>query len=61
MLRELDEAAAILPEWTASERGRVDKAAAYGILSRAALMGGSFNYNNDAAHYFKIAADAARR
>lgn len=61
VLRELDEAAAILPEWTASERGRVDKAAAYGILSRAALMGGSFNYNNDAAHYFKIAADAAEK
>ena len=45
MLRELDEAANILPEWIATDRGRVDKAAAYGIMSRAALMGGSFNYN----------------
>ena len=61
VLKELDESAKILPDWIASERGRVDKAAAYGLMSRAALMGGSFNYNNDAAHYFKIAAESAEK
>ena len=61
VLKELDESAGILTEWTASDRGRIDKAAAYGIMSRAALMGGSFNYNDDAAHYFRIAAEAAEK
>lgn len=61
VIKELNEAADILPDWIATERGRVDKAAAYGILSRAALMGGSFNYNDDAARYFAIAAEAAEK
>ena len=59
ILKEFEEAAADLP-WTATERGRVDKAVAYGLKARAALLGGSLNYGNKAAEYFGTAATAAQ-
>ena len=59
ILNELDECAEILPSWIANERGRVDKSVAYGIKARAALLGGSLDYDGKGKEYFKIAADAA--
>ena len=45
--------------WKATERGRVDRSVAYGLLSRIALFAGSFNVNEKGQEYFRIAADAA--
>ncbi|MDF1573445.1 MAG: RagB/SusD family nutrient uptake outer membrane protein, partial [Bacteroidales bacterium] len=59
ILSEMDEVAAMLP-WTATERGRVDRAVAYGLKARAALLGGSLNYRGDGAEYFRIASQAAQ-
>ncbi|HZH73033.1 MAG TPA: RagB/SusD family nutrient uptake outer membrane protein [Mariniphaga sp.] len=59
VLDEFEEAAADLP-WMASERGRVDKAVAYGLKARAALLGGSLDFGGKGAEYFRIAADAAQ-
>ena len=59
VLKEFEEAAADLP-WTATERGRVDKAVAYGLKARAALLGGSLNYGGKATEYFRSAATAAQ-
>jgi hypothetical protein len=58
ILNETAEAARYL-EWTAAVRGRMDKAAAYGLRARAALLGGSLNYGGRAEDYFRIAAAAA--
>ncbi|MBZ4676718.1 MAG: RagB/SusD family nutrient uptake outer membrane protein [Anaerophaga sp.] len=58
ILSEMDLAANDLP-WIATERGRVDKAVAYGLKARAALLGGSLNYGGKAADYFRISANAA--
>lgn len=58
ILKEIDESVAHLP-WIATERGRVDKAFAYGLKARAALLGGSLNYGNQGNQYFRISADAA--
>ena len=58
ILSEMDLAAKDLP-WTATDRGRVDKAVAYGLKARAALLGGSLNYGGKAAEYFRISANAA--
>ena len=58
ILRETAEAARYL-EWTAPVRGRMDKAAAYGLRARAALLGGSLDYGGNADYYFRIAAAAA--
>lgn len=52
-------AAAKYLEWTAPVRGRIDKAAAYGLRARAALLGGSLNYGGKGADYFRIAAASA--
>lgn len=58
ILTQMDEAAADLP-WTATERGRVDKAVAYGLKARAALLGGSLDYGGKSSDYFTVAAAAA--
>lgn len=60
IINELEEAATALP-WTSSERGRVDKAVAYGLQARAGLLGGSLNYDNKGEEYFKTAAIAAEQ
>lgn len=60
LIKDLNEAAEDLP-WTSTQRGRVDKAVAYGLISRIGLFSGSFNVNNKGAEYFKIAADAAKK
>jgi len=59
ILEDLDLAAEYL-DWTAPNRGRVDKSVAYGLKARAALLGGSLNYGGKGAGYFAIAADAAQ-
>jgi len=58
LINDLNDAADYLP-WTATERGRVDKAVAYGLIARIGLFGGSFNVNDKASEYFRVAADAA--
>ncbi|MDD4158048.1 MAG: RagB/SusD family nutrient uptake outer membrane protein [Proteiniphilum sp.] len=58
ILSDLDLAVADLP-WVAVDRGRVDKSFAYGLKARAALLGGSLNYGDNANKYFKASADAA--
>lgn len=58
LIEDLNDAADYLP-WTASQRGRVDKAVAYGLVARIGLFGGSFHVNNKASEYFRAAADAA--
>ncbi|MDR1200961.1 MAG: RagB/SusD family nutrient uptake outer membrane protein [Tannerellaceae bacterium] len=60
ILTDIDDAVANLP-WTATERGRVDKAFAYGLKARAALLGGSLNYADKGTAYFRIAAEAAKQ
>ena len=60
LINDLNDAADYLP-WTATQRGRVDKAVAYGLIARIGLFGGSFNVENKAAEYFSIAADAASK
>ncbi len=59
ILSDLELAAADLP-WIALDRGRVDKAFAYGLKARAALLGGSLNFSGKATDYFKVSADAAK-
>ncbi|MEG1538716.1 MAG: RagB/SusD family nutrient uptake outer membrane protein [Muribaculaceae bacterium] len=59
IIEDLKDAANFLP-WTASNRGRVDKAVAYGLIARIGLFGGSFDVNNKGKEYFKEAADAAK-
>ena len=58
-LKEIGESE-VLP-WTATERGRVDRSVAYGLMARVALFAGSFNVNGNAEKYFRIAADAASK
>ena len=60
LIKDLNDAADYLP-WTATQRGRVDKAVAYGLIARMGLFGGSFNVENKATEYFRIAADAANK
>lgn len=59
ILSDLEAAAADLP-WISADRGRVDKAVAYGLKSRAALLGGSLDYGGKAKDYFAAAAAAAK-
>ncbi len=59
ILKDLEESTQHLP-WIATERGRVDKAFAYGLKARAALLGGSLNYGGNGTTYFKTAAEAAK-
>lgn len=47
--------------WTATERGRVDRAVAYGLQARAALFAGSLNFGGKAVDYFRTAANAANQ
>lgn len=58
IIKDINEVAEKLP-WMAEDRGRLDRAFAYGLLSRAALLGGSLNYGSRGAEYFKTAAEAA--
>lgn len=58
ILTDLEESASALP-WIATSRGRVDKAVAYGLKARAALLGGSLNYRGQGTDYFRISAEAA--
>ncbi len=60
ILDDLEAAAEYLP-WTATDRGRVDKAVAYGLKARAALLGGSLNYGGKGSTYFATAAAAAQK
>lgn len=60
ILDDLETAAGALP-WTATDRGRVDRAVAYGLKARVALLGGSLNYGGKGADYFAIAATAAQK
>lgn len=60
ILNELEEATLYLP-WIADERGRIDKSFAYGLKARAALLGGSLDYDSKGADYFRISADAASK
>jgi hypothetical protein len=60
ILSDLASAAEDLP-WVASERGRVDKAVALGLSSRAALLGGSLNFSGRGQEYFRAAANAAQQ
>ena len=60
IISDLETAAANL-DWTASDRGRVDKAFAYGLEARAALLGGSLNYGGKGSNYFTTAAAAAQK
>ena len=60
LIEDLNDAADYLP-WTGTERGRVDKAVAYGLIARIGLFGGSFNVNNKGSEYFRTAADAAEK
>ncbi len=58
ILDEFEQAAPDLP-WITDERGRVDRAVAYGLRARAALLGGSLDYGGKSAGYFKEAANSA--
>lgn len=60
ILAETEAATASLP-WMASERGRVDKAVAYGLKARTAILAGSFDYASKGADYFRISAEAAKQ
>ena len=58
LLADLDAIVEDLP-WIAEQRGRVDRAVAYGVKSRLALLAGSLNYAGRGEEYFKIAAASA--
>lgn len=70
ILKELEEAAAVLP-WSSKDWGRIDKSVALGLKARMALYAGSwckFGFGRDAVKdatqadaYFDLAADAAWR
>lgn len=47
-------------EWTGSQRGRVDRAAAAALLSRYCLFAGSLDFGGEGRTYFQKAADAAK-
>ncbi|MDD2960703.1 MAG: RagB/SusD family nutrient uptake outer membrane protein [Muribaculaceae bacterium] len=57
LIADLKDAANSLP-WVATERGRVDKAVAYGLIGRIGLLGGSFDIDGKGTEYFREAADA---
>ena len=54
LIKDLNDAADYLP-WTAAQRGRVDKAVAYGLIARMGLFGGSFNAANKVIGKRKLA------
>lgn len=59
ILAQMDEAAVDLP-WIAAQRGRVDKAVAYGLKARAAIYAGSLNFGGKGSSYYQISAAAAK-
>lgn len=60
LIKDLKDAAYYLP-WTATERGRVDRSVAYGLIARIGLFGGSFNVDNRGPEYYREAAGAAEQ
>lgn len=60
IIKEMEEAAPDMP-WVATQRGRVDRAVAYGLEARAGLLGGSLNYGGKAKYYFNVSANSASR
>lgn len=60
IIEDLNTIAEEMP-WIAEQRGRVDRSVAYGLVARAALLGGSLDYNGKGKEYFKIAAEAAKK
>ncbi|MDM1049832.1 MULTISPECIES: RagB/SusD family nutrient uptake outer membrane protein [Sphingobacterium] len=59
LLADLDACLNDLP-WIAENRGRVDRAVAYGIKARLALLAGSLNFGGKGPAYYKIAAESAQ-
>lgn len=60
IISEMEDVSNYLP-WTATQRGRVDKAVAYGLEARAGLLGGSLNYGGKEKEYFTISATSANK
>ncbi len=60
LIEELGSVADDMP-WTATERGRVDRSVAYGLIARIALFAGSFDLGGEGKDYFRISADAANK
>lgn len=60
LINDLNTHAEDLP-WVATERGRVDRSVAYGLIARMALFAGSFDVKGEGQKYFKISADAANQ
>jgi len=48
-------------QWIGEQRGRVDRATAYAILSRYCLFAGSLDFGGEGKAYFQKAADAAKK
>lgn len=57
-LTEIGESDALA--WTAAQRGRVDRATTYALLSRFCLFAGSLDLGGQGQAYFQKAADAAK-
>lgn len=47
--------------WTAPQRGRVDRATVYALISRYSLFAGSLDFGGEGQKYFEKAADAASK
>ena len=60
IIKDLNDAAQYMP-WTATERGRVDRSVAYGLIARIGLFAGSFNVGGKGNEYFRISANAAAK
>ncbi|MCH4100412.1 MAG: RagB/SusD family nutrient uptake outer membrane protein [Prevotella sp.] len=60
IISELEQSAPYMP-WIATERGRVDRAVAYGLEARAALLGGSLDYGGKGQDYFRIAVKSTQK
>lgn len=58
-LTEIAESEAL--EWIGTQRGRVDRATAYALISRFALFAGSLDFGGEGQAYFQKAADAAKQ
>lgn len=59
VIKELDEAAEYLP-WISEQRGRVNKAFAYGLIARAALTAAGLEFGDTNA-YYTMAAEYAKK
>lgn len=60
LIEDLNNVAEDMP-WTATERGRVDRSVAYGLIARIALFAGSFDLGGEGEKYYRISADAASK